>query len=227
MANIRSAEQSAALRRQIMYAAAKLFLKQGFSNTSVKEISELSGVSANAIFYEMKSKEEILAELVAYVLEGQFQKTAQLLKGVTNDKILFYAAETTLQLHMAESSEHIRELYNSAYSLPHTSAIIQHTITAKLEDIFKELLPNLETKDFYELEIASGGIMRGFMTIPCDMYFTMDRKVKRFLETTFLVYRVPQQKIDEAIDFVSGFDFNALAQETINFMLEFLKEKTA
>lgn len=227
MANIRSAEQSAALRRQIMYAAAKLFLKQGFSNTSVKEISELSGVSANAIFYEMKSKEEILAELVAYVLEGQFQKTAQLLKGVTNDKILFYAAETTLQLHMAESSEHIRELYNSAYSLPHTSAIIQHTITAKLEDIFKELLPNLETKDFYELEIASGGIMRGFMTIPCDMYFTMDRKVKRFLETTFLVYRVPQQKIDEAIEFVSGFDFNALAQETINFMLEFLKEKTA
>ena len=226
MSNIRSVEETENLRKSVLHAAAKLFLTQGYSSTSVREISELSGISSNAIFYEMKNKEEILCELVKYVLEGQFEAAKKMVNGKTEDKILFYAAETTLQLYIAESSEHMRELYNSSYSMSNTSDVIQHTITGKLEHIFKEHLPDLETKDFYELEIASGGIMRGFMTIPCDMYFTMDRKVRRFIETTFLVYRVPQSKIDEAIEFVSQFDYPALAQNTIDNMLAYLESRT-
>lgn len=211
-----------AVKTQVLLSAARLFLKKGYHNSTTREIANEAGVNVSAMNRLMKSKENILRELVIYVLEGQFSSTAKLLEGVTDDKILFYAAETTLQLYMAESSEHIREIYSVAYSLPGTTDVIQHTITAKLEDIFCEHLPELETKDFFELEIASGGIMRGFMTMPCDMYFTMERKIKRFLETTFLVYRVPQSKIDEAIEFVSQFDFKMIADKVIADMLAFL-----
>ena len=210
-----------------MHAAATLFLTRGFNQTTVKEISAAAGVSTNTIFYEMKSKDEMLVELVRYVLEGQFRATAKMLNGITDDKILFYAAETTLQLHMAESSEYIRELYGAAYSLPKSTEYIQKTITGKLEEIFKEHLPHLETKDFYELEVASGGIMRGFMTIPCNMYFTMERKVRRYLETTLLVFRVPDEKINESITFVSQFDFTKIAADVIQSMIEELEKQTA
>lgn len=91
---------------------------------------------------------------------------------------------------------------------------------------FNSIKSKLETKDFYEIEIASGGIMRGFMTVPCDMYFTMERKVKRFLETTFLVYRVPDEKIKEAVEFVSQFDYPAIAQNTIDSMFTYLESRT-
>ena len=89
--------------------------------------------------------------------------------------------------------------------------------------MFKEHLPHLQTKDFFELEVASCGIMRGFMSIPCDMYFTMDRKIRRFLETTFLIYRVSDEKIEEAINFVSQFDFYKLAAEVIHSMFKSLE----
>ena len=112
---------------------------------------------------------------------------------------MFYAFETTLQLYLAESSEYMREMYNVSYSLFNSSQKVYNTITNKLEYIFKEHLPHLETKDFYELEIASAGIMRGYLTVPCDMYFTMDRKIRKFLETTFKIYDVPKEKIEEAI----------------------------
>ena len=191
------------LRRKTLFAAAKLFLEKGYSNSSTREIAQAAGVNVSAMNRAFGTKENILAELVQYVLEGQFSATAKLLQGITEDKILFYAAETTLQLHMEESCEQVRDL----------------------EMVFKESLPHLETKDFYELEIASGGIMRGFMTIPCDMYFTMDRKVARFLETTFLVYRVPDEKIAEAVESVSRFDFGAMAQNVISRMLAGLEEK--
>lgn len=227
MANVRSAQELELIRNKVIFAAAKLFLTQGFADTSVRQISEESGIPANTIFYEMKSKDEILAELVKFVLEGQFKTTSELLAGVTDDPILFYAAEITLQLHIAESSEHIRGLYAAAYSLPKSTEYIQHTITGKLERIFKEHLPHLETKDFFELEIASGGIMRNFMLMPCDMYFTMERKVKRFLETTFLVYRVPDEKINQTVEFVSKFDFAKIAQNTIDSMLETLGKQNS
>ena len=227
MANVRSVKDIENLRKKVMHAAATLFLTRGFNQTTVKEISAAAGVSTNTIFYEMKSKDEMLVELVRYVLEGQFQATAKMLNGITDDKILFYAAETTLQLYMAESSEYIRELYGAAYSLPKSTEYIQKTITGKLEEIFKEHLPHLETKDFYELEVASGGIMRGFMTIPCNMYFTMERKVRRYLETTLLVFRVPDEKINESITFVSQFDFTKIAADVIQSMIEELEKQTA
>lgn len=223
MANYRDAQQTMQIKQQVLSAAAHLFLTKGYSATTVKEIAKMAEISTSTLMYVCKSKEDILALLVQYVLEGQFARTNRLLEGVTEDKILFYAAETTLQLHIVESSETLRELYNMAYSLPKTTEMIQHILTHKLEGVFGDHLPDLETKDFFELEVASGGIMRGFMTIPCDMYFTMQRKVERFLETTFLVYRVPDEKIQEAIDFVGQFDFESIAKSVVEELINKLK----
>ena len=212
-------------RKKILSAAATSFLDIGYTATTIKNIAKKAEVSTGTLQNIFKTKEDILSDLVSIVLEGQFEATKGFLKELAKDKILFYAAETTLQLYMAESSENIRDLYSAAYSLPKTTQIIQHTITEKLEDVFKEHLPDLETKDFFKLEIASGGIMRGFMMIPCDIWFTMDQKVASFLETTFRVYCVPDEKIQEAIKFVSQFDYPKLAQDTIDSMLSFLEDK--
>lgn len=223
MANIRDAKESENIHTTILFAAATLFMKNGFEATTVKEIATEAGISTSKLMYEMESKENILCDLVTYVIEGQFRAATHLMEGKSDDPMLFYAVETVLQLHIAESSEQLRNIYTSAYSLPRTSEIIQHNLTQKLERIFGAHLPHLETKDFYELEIASGGIMRGFLTIPCDMYFTMERKARRFLETTFLVYRVPDEKIQEIIEFTTQFNFPAIAKDTVAQMLDFLK----
>ena len=226
MANIGQQKKSEQKKSKILHSAAKLFLTYGYQNTKIQDIAKDAGVGPNTVFFHFGDKDGLMAELVSYVLEGQFEATTRFMNDNLSDKILFYAAETTLQLHMAESSEHIRELYTTAYSLPKSSTIIYDTLTAKLEDIFKEHLPHLDSKDFYELELASGGIMRSFLTVPCNRYFTMERKIKRFLETTFLVYEVPKEKIAETIAFVSRFDYPTLAQQTIDNMLKYLESKT-
>lgn len=222
---LRKSITSENVKIKTLHAAAKLFLEKGYSDATTREIAKYAGVNVSAMNRVFGSKESILCELVAYVLEGQFEATEKMLQGLTKDPILFYAAETTLQLYMAESSECVRNLYAAAYYLPKTSEIIQLTITEKLERIFHEHLPELETKDFYELEIASGGIMGNFMTTPCNMYFTMERKVASFLKSTFLVYEVPREKIQEAITFVSQFDYETMAREIVKSMLSYLEEK--
>ncbi|MCC8072761.1 MAG: TetR/AcrR family transcriptional regulator [Clostridiales bacterium] len=221
MSNV-TREQSELTKEMIVNSAAKSFLEKGFTNTTVRNITSRIGISTGAFNSHFRTKEDVLCELVSLVLNQQFAVTENLLKDKTNDKLLIYAAETALQLHIVEMNENLRDVYSSAYSLPKTSAIIQQTVTGKLEDIFKEYLPTLETKDFYLLEIATGGIMRGFMTVPCNMWFSMDMKIVAFLKSVLRLYSISNEKIDEAITFVKGFDFDAIAKQTVDGIFKFL-----
>lgn len=211
-------------RTHMMYCAAKLFLENGYSNTTVRDIADTANVPLSAFYRLFGDKEGLLYELVGFVLEMQFGIAENMVKGLTDDKILYYATETTLQLYLTESNENIRDLYSMAYSLKGTTKLIQSTITEKLQHVFGDHLPDYETKDFYKKEIASGGIMRSFMTVPCDMWFTMEQKVESFLENTFLLYHVSDEKIKEAIRFVSQFDYPTIAQKAVNDLIQIFDE---
>lgn len=206
-------------KQLVLHTAARLFLQKGYTATTLRQIAKEAGVNIGSVMYLYESKENILCDLVSFVMGGQFAETERLLAGKTEDMLLFWAAETTLQLYIAESSEHIRGLYLAAYSHSKSSSLIYQYVAEKMQVYFKAYYPEYEFKDFYELEIATGGIIRGFMSVPCDMYFTMQRKVKRYLETAFLVYKVPEQKIHEAINFVSQIDFEAAAPQVIEHLL--------
>lgn len=212
-------------KQRVLIVAIKMFLENGYKQTTMRELAKRANVNYGSLTFAFKSKENVVCQLLGYVFEYQFSKVKEILKEKANDKILFYATEMALQINVAESSEHLREMYNVSYSMPNSSQVVFNTITTKLEDIFKEFLPQAEKKDFYELEIASAGVMRNFISVPCDVYFTMERKIKRLLETTFLIYRVPQSKIDEALNFVSSLNFEKLARETLKGMNSYIENR--
>lgn len=221
--NYKTAEGRKLFINRTLYATAKLFLEKGYTDATTREIAQVAGVNATSMRRHFGTKENLLCELVEYVLDGQFQAAGKLLDGVTEDKILLYAAETTMQLYMAESGENIRNLYESAYSLPKSAEIIRKMITEKLADSFGELHPDRNWDYFYELEAATGGIMRSFMQIPCSEAFDMERKVSAFLTSSFRVLCVPEEKTQEAIRFVAQFDFETVAAKTIETMLQKLE----
>ncbi len=212
---------------KVLHSAAVLFLEKGFQKTTIVDIARHAEVNRGSVVFAITSKENLLKMLVDYVLDGQFETSKQIVAGKTDDTILYYAVECALQLYMAESSEQVRELYAAAYSMPTTSEMIYTKSTARLEPLFKKYNPTWETSDFYECEIASGSIIRGYMTKPCDLYFTMGKKVRAFLKHSLVLYHVPQEKIDEAIQFVSTIDFESVANDTIHNLLSYLEKRFA
>lgn len=217
--------EKGSVKYKILNAAAKLFLSIGFERATIVKIADTAEVSRGSVCFAFRDKEAILCELVAFVIEGQFEATRDLLTPVTDDPLLLYCAETVLQLHLAESSEHMREMYNVSYSMPHSADVIFHTITGKLEQVFRTYCPTWQTRDFYEREIASAGIMRNYMSVPCDMYFTMERKIRSFLEASLLIYHVPEERIAEVIQFVSQYDWTTIADGVISRMLSYLESR--
>lgn len=217
-------QENVTTRDKVLYASAMLFWEKGYEKTAIVDIAARAGVNRGSVLFAIKSKENLLRTLVSYVLESTFSSSASLV-GETGDPVLCYAVESALQLYMAENREEVREMAAAAYTLPTTSELIYRKAAQRLSELFQPYNPDWEERDFYEREIASGSIMRGYMARPCDLYFTMERKMRVFLETTLTIYHVPEEKAGEAMQFLSGFDFEDIAERAIEEMLNVLKTR--
>ena len=201
---LRGKQASGLLTQQKMLrAAVKLFLKKRYEGTTTAEIARAAGMPPSSFFRAFPSKEALLLELVKRMFSGQFALAGQ--HSGEQDPVLLYAVETALQLHIAELTEPLRKLYVTAYTLSSTSAYLYRSTAKRLEGIFGDDLPDAEAKDFYEMEIASTGMMRSFAAVPCDMYFTVERKIARFLECALKLYNVlPERRRGSARPFCSS-----------------------
>ena len=215
MANIRDAMETAEIHRKVLTAATRLFIEKGYERTTVLDIAKLSGIPKTKIFYEMKSKEDILSTLVTKFLDGVTAASNTVSQQYTDDKIFIYVANEVLQIYMSEMNEDMRNLYLSGYSLHKTSESVLLRRTDIMIDIFGKMFPDFEKKDFYEIEIASMGIMRAYMTVPCDMYFTLESKAKRLVTMLLRIYKTEDKKISEALEFIEKIDFEAIAEKAV------------
>ena len=220
MANIRSDAETKELHRKILTAATALFVQKGYEKTSLTDIAKLSGVSKRIIIYEMNSKEEILVHLVAKFLDGITEASDAVSTKLTDDKLLIFMANEVLQIYMAEMNEDMRNLYLAAYSMPKTSEAVLRRRSEILFDKFGYLFPSFALKDYYELEIATMGIMRAYMSVPCDMYFTLEAKTDRLLSTMLKIYDVEKQTLDEVKEFIKKIDFESVSKNTVDAVFE-------
>ena len=139
--------------------------------------------------------------------------------------VLLYAVETAIQMAIVERNENIREIYLEAYTQPQMAEVIHRKTAERLAHIFASYLPDCEASDFYELEIGSSGIMLGYMARPCDIYFTLQRKLERFLRMALGAYRVPQEEQEAAIAVISKLDITQIADKVMQALFSALAMK--
>ncbi len=208
-----------ARRNKMIHAGIMLFLENGYESTSTAEIAKVAGMSQASFFAAFPNKEALLLTLVEEMFENQFKHTAEIM-GPSCDPLMIYAVETSIQLSIAEMSEPLRELYVAAYTLPTTADYIYRATAKKLAAIFKEYMPQAQERDFYELDIASAGMTRGFMAKQCDIYFTMEQKIRRYLSCCMKIYNVPEERINAAIESVLEMDLRSEAEKAVASAVE-------
>lgn len=207
-----------ARRNKMLNAAVKLFLENGYEKTTTASIAKAAGMAPSSFFAAFESKEALLLTLVETMFESQFRKAYQMVAN-EKDPVLMYAVETAVQMYIIELSESLREMYVTAYSLPSTSEYIMSSMVERLQHIFSKYLPQAQPKDFYEMEIASGGVTRAFMAKHCDMYFTMERKISRYLQSCLTLYDVPKDEQQQIIQTVLSMDLKQAAGRVIDGMV--------
>ena len=61
------------------------------------------------------------------------------------------------------------------------------------------------------MEIGTAGIMNGYMARRCDIYFTLERKLDRFLHMALGAYQVPKPEQDAIVSQICKLDICQIA----------------
>ena len=205
---------SSETKRKILTVCVRLFLEQGYKNTSVSQIVEEAGVARGSYLNLFPTKEKILLELVEAMFSGQFS-VARSIADRNLPPVYAYAVETAIQITLTELNENLRDIYIEAYSLPETSEYIYLHTTYELKQIFGKNFPDYDDSDFYEMEIGTAGLMRGYMARKCDIHFPLERKLRRFLVAEMRVYQVPETEQEKVLQFIQSLDIKAIATDVM------------
>ena len=206
---------SLAAKKRILTACVRLFLEKGYKGTTIAEILREADVSASTFQNIFHAKDGVLVELVEFMFSSQFRMARQM-AGETLPPVYVYAAETAIQMTLTELNENLREIYLEAYTQPEAAEFIHQNTSTELHRIFSPYLPGYSESDFYELEIGSAGIMRGYMARKCDKYFTLERKLRRFLVMSLSAYKVPEEEQEQVLAFVAGLDVRKRAEQVMH-----------
>ncbi len=201
-------------KKKILSVCIRLFLEQGYKQTSVSQIVEEAGIARGSYQNVFHTKESILLELVKTMFDGQFDTAKSAMK---NDlpPTYIYAVETVIQLTLTEINENLRDIYIEAYTLPETSEFIHLRTTKELKKIFGKNFPEYSENDFYEMEIGTAGLMRNYMAKKCDIHFPLNKKLERFLTASMRIYKVPEDEQKNILAFISSLDVETLANEVM------------
>ena len=212
---------SSETKRKILTVCVRLFLEQGYKNTSVSQIVDEAGVARGSYLNLFPTKDKILLDLTETMFGGQFGM-ARSIADIKLPPVYAYAVETAIQLTLTELNENLREIYIEAYSLPETSEYIYLHTTAELKQIFSANFPDYSDSDFYEMEIGTAGLMRNYMARKCDIHFPLERKLSRFLTAAMRVYRVPEDELEQTVRFVERLDIRSIAERVMHSLFQTL-----
>ena len=211
-------------KKRILSACVRLFLEKGYCKTTAAEILKEAGVTPSTFYNIYKTKSSVLTDLTEFMFENQFNIAEQIV-GNTEKPTLLYAVETSVQLTLAELNENLREIYVEAYTQPDSIRIINEKTAVKLQHIFGTYLPDFNESDFYEMEIGTSAFMRGFMAQKCDMYFTLERKLARFLSMSLNLFEVPKEEQQEILNYIAKLNIREIAWKVMQGLFAALSMK--
>ena len=178
------------------------------------QILKEAQVSSSSFQNLFRSKDGVLLELVDFMFENQFG-TARKVAGAELPPVYVYAAETALQITLTELNENLRQIYLEAYTQQRLLDYIQRATAKELHRIFGPYQPGLTEQDFYELELGTAGLMRGYMANPCTADFPLERKLEKFLTLALRGYKVPEEELQQVLSFLAGLDIRGIAQKVM------------
>ena len=200
--------------KRILHTCVGLFLENGYRQTTMLQILKEAQVSSSSFQNIFHSKDGVLMELVKFMFENQFG-IARNTAGAAFPPVYVYAVETALQITLTELNENLRQIYLEAYTQEHLLDYIQRATAQELYRIFGPYQPELTEQDFYELELGSAGLMRGYMANPCTADFPLERKLNKFLTLALRGYKVPEDELQKILSFVAGLDMRSIAQSVM------------
>ena len=75
------------------------------------------------------------------------------------------------------------------------------------------------------MEIGTAAVLRGYLASPCDMYFSLERKLARFLSLSLSVFKVPQEEQEAILSYIENLNIREIANKVMKKIFVTLEMK--
>ncbi|WP_296954209.1 TetR/AcrR family transcriptional regulator [uncultured Dialister sp.] len=142
------------VREKILTTAEKLFLSQGYKNTTIRQIVQMSGITSGSIYNIFEDKEHLFSALVDKFMDIIQDSVDKELKG--EDGLHRLAGLIYVELYCAQLNPVMREMMAAS----HVSPILLEDIIARHERVIYAVTGNTKQDESFrsDLLLAEGSV---------------------------------------------------------------------
>lgn len=213
-----------ATKKEIVQVATRMFLEKGFTNTSVKSISDELGISTGNLTFHYPTKEHLLALLVEMLCDFQWH-IMQVAQKEGNSQLLSFCLELPAIAATCEENPIAKDFYLSAYTYPMALDIIRRNDALKSQKVFGEYCLTWSENDFVEAENLMSGIEYAvLMTTDCSNPLPV--RVKSALMAILRIYGVPEPLRSQTVQEVLTLDYRRIGKQVLDEFIQFVHDLT-
>lgn len=213
--------KSALTKLEIIQVASRLFLTEGYSNTSIKMVCKELDMSPGNVTFYFPSKEHLLAELVDLLCKFQWkwmEKEAD--EGISS--VLAICMELTAMATMCDDRI-AKDFLFSAYTSPMCLAIIRKNDVARAKAVFAQYRPDWTHELFAEAEALASGVEYGTLMTVGDP-ISLERRIAGALHNILGIYGVPPEIREMKIQKVFAMDYKNIGKKVLSEFKTYVDE---
>lgn len=206
----------------IIQTALRLFLENGFSNTSARALCNELGISLGNLTFYFPSKDHLLAVLIEMLCNFQWK----LMKEEADDGISLVLAiclELMAMTSAAEENETAKDLFVSAYKCPMTLEIIRKNDSQRAKTVFSEYCPDWTDEQFKQAEILVSGIEYATL-MTTETSTPLDVRISGALDAILYIYKVPEEIRKIKIQKVLSMDYKKIGSRIFQEFKEYIEQ---
>lgn len=207
---------------EIIQCASKLFLEQGYSNTSPRTVCDILDISTGNLTYYFPTKEHVLAEVVHLLCDFQWKMMREEAKEDISS-LMAICIEVTEMAAMCAQDEIARDFFLAAYTSPMCLDIIRNNDTKRAQSVFKNYCPDWKEEQFKEAEIIVSGIEYATL-MTTDESVTLETRIEGALQSILSIYNVPKEIQEIKIQKALAMDYGGIGVRVMNAFRRYVEK---
>jgi AcrR family transcriptional regulator len=191
---------SEVLKNRIIRISRRLFLEQGYENTSIRQILKKADLSTGSLYHFFKNKEEILL----FGLHDALIEISSLTDGKAaehKEPLLRYALDVALGTSEILKHNHLFNFYNAVYKNESVENLVISLKVEKMKTLLKDLNLAFSDDEIHSRMLAIHGATRALMIAKINKQLSADLKeiYSLIIRIALTEFNIPRKKIEKIL----------------------------
>jgi AcrR family transcriptional regulator len=187
-------------RNNIIKISRKLFLEQGYENTTVRQVLKKARLSTGSLYHFFKNKEELLlCSLKDALLE--ISSLTDSIAAKHHEPLLRYALGVALGISEIFKYKHLFNFYNAIYKIESAENFMISLKVSRMKNLLKELNLHFSDTEIHSRMLAIHGATRALMLAKINKKLSANLEdiYSLIIKIALSEFNIPRNKIDNVI----------------------------